>query len=209
MKSIAAITIATLALASSASAQLISYGHPIAADRWTAGQTAQVAWTNTCDQVTTGNTTFPIYLQYQVGLYQVQYPGVPALGDLDCSAAGSVDVTVPMVPQGTYSILVTDGAFQSYSAQFTIDSTIPPAANTTSGGVTSSVPLPSTTTTATSTTPLITTTAAANATTSLPSVTRVTTTATASPTKPNQAGTMKAGSTAALVVVAAIASLML
>jgi hypothetical protein len=141
-----------------------------------------------------GNTTFPVYLNQQVGQFQVQVPGIPELGYLDCKKPGKITVQVPAtIPQGNaYSILVTNGN-QSYSALFTINSNIP-------GSTT--MPLPTTTTlppvmTAPTTTvaPITSSTTAAN-----PSAT---------PNKPNHAGALKAGSQAALVIVAAAASLLL
>ncbi|KAF9143861.1 hypothetical protein BG015_000281 [Linnemannia schmuckeri] len=195
MKSIAIIALSTLALASQATAQLISYSAPIAATQWTAGQPATISWTNSCNQVV-GNTTFPVYLNQQVGQYQVQVPGIPELGYLDCKKPGKITVQVPAtLPQGSaYSILVTNGGNQSYSALFTILSTIP-------GSTTSALPtstLPPVTTTTTATAAPITTTAA-----------RPTVTTTPPTTKPNQAGALKTGSQVAFVVVAAVASLLL
>ncbi|GJJ72493.1 hypothetical protein EMPS_04851 [Entomortierella parvispora] len=195
MKSFAIVALSTLALASQATAQLLSFSEPIGATQWTAGQSATVSWTNTCDDVS-GNTTFPITLNYQVGTLQVQVPNTTAIGTLDCSQAGSTQVQVPAtVPQGsTYSILVVDGGNQSYSAQFTIMSTVPP--------LSVSASLPTATTAAATTSALPT----AATTTGLPTVT----TPTATPKATNAAmGVLKAGSTAALVVVAAVASLLL
>ncbi|KAF8943911.1 hypothetical protein BGZ47_004906 [Haplosporangium gracile] len=191
MKSIALIALSTLALASQATAQLIAYSAPIAATQWTAGKPATISWTNSCNQVV-GNTTFPVYLNQQVGTYQVQVPGIPELGYLDCKKAGKITVQVPAtLPQGNaYSILVTNGGNQSYSALFTILSTIP-------GSTTSALPT-------TTLPPVTTTTVAPITTTSAPPT--VTTTP---PTKPNQAGALKTGSQVAFVVVAAVASLLL
>ncbi|KAF9996007.1 hypothetical protein BGZ80_002517 [Entomortierella chlamydospora] len=198
MKSFTAIAIATLALASHASAQVLSFSQPVSATMWTAGSKATVSWTNTCSDIT-GNTTFPIYLNEQVGAYQVQVSNTSAIGTLDCSKAGSTTVNVPMVPQGSaYSILVTDGGNQSYSAQFVINSSIP-AASTTAA-----------TTTITTTTAAATTIANATSTASLSTVTaNATTTAASKPTSTSNAGALKAGSSVALVIVAAVASLML
>lgn len=194
MKSFTIIALSALALASQVSAQLISYSEPVSATQWTAGQGATVAWTNSCDDVS-GNTTFPITLNYQVGTLQVQVPNTDAIGQLDCSKPGSTKVQVPSgIPQGsTYSILVVDGGNQSYSAQFTILSTVPP--------LSTSAPLPTTTAAAPTTVSLPTA-----ATTGLPTVTAPTNT----PAPTNAAmGALKAGSTAALVVVAAMASFLL
>ncbi|KAG0044107.1 hypothetical protein BGZ83_010659 [Gryganskiella cystojenkinii] len=190
MKLLAILTLSTIALATQVSAQLLSYSAPIGATVWTAGKTASVTWANSCTDVS-GNKTFPITLNYQVGQYQVQVPGTSAIGSLDCSKPGSTTVNVPAtIPQGsTYSILVVDGGNQSYSAQFTILSTVPP--------LSTSAPLPTTTTAAP-------TTVAPSSTTSLPTITTPTTT-----NKPNNAALIKAGSSAALVVVAAVASLLL
>ncbi|KAK5823617.1 hypothetical protein F5H01DRAFT_363280 [Linnemannia elongata] len=192
MKSFAFVALSTLALVSQTTAQLIAYSAPIGATQWTAGQPATISWTNSCNEIV-GNTTFPVYLNQQVGLYQVQVPGIPELGYLDCKKPGKITVQVPAtLPQGNaYSILVTNGGNQSYSALFTILSTIP-------GSTTSALP---TTTLA----PVTTTTTVAPITT-----TSATTTATATPTtKPNQAGSLKTGSQVAFVVVAAVASLLL
>ncbi|KAF9341213.1 hypothetical protein BGZ91_010346 [Linnemannia elongata] len=192
MKSFAFVALSTLALVSQATAQLIAYSAPISATQWTAGQPATISWTNSCNEIV-GNTTFPVYLNQQVGLYQVQVPGIPELGYLDCKKPGKITVQVPAtLPQGNaYSILVTNGGNQSYSALFTILSTIP-------GSTTSALP---TTTLA----PVTTTTTVAPITT-----TSATTTATTTPTtKPNQAGSLKTGSQVAFVVVAAVASLLL
>ncbi|KAF9024463.1 hypothetical protein BGZ52_010887 [Haplosporangium bisporale] len=183
--------VAAIAMASSVSAQTLFYSQPIAATQWTAGKPATVSWTNTCSDVV-GNTTFPISLNQQSGLYQVEVPGVNPIGYLNCAKAGSTTVNIPAtIPQGnTYSILVVDGGNQSYSAMFTILSTVP--------GVNTTTALPTpTSTTATSTA----------ATTSLTTVT--TTTGPATPTSTSHAGALKAGSTAALVVLAAVASMML
>ncbi|KAF9393500.1 hypothetical protein CPC16_001866 [Podila verticillata] len=160
--------VAAIAMASSVSAQTLFYSQPIAATQWTAGKPATVSWTNTCSDVV-GNTTFPISLNQQSGLYQVEVPGVNPIGYLNCAKAGSTT---------------------SYSAMFTILSTVP--------GVNTTTALPTpTSTTATSTA----------ATTSLTTVT--TTTGPATPTSTSHAGALKAGSTAALVVLAAVASMML
>jgi hypothetical protein len=189
----AVVALSTLALASQAAAQLISYSAPISATIWTAGKPATISWTNSCNQVQ-GNTTFPVYLNHQVGTFQVQVPGIPELGYLDCKRAGKITVQVPAVPQGNvYSILVTNGGNQSYSALFTINSDIP-GANTTIPTATTAM----TTTTVAPTTMISTTTSAPLSTTT--------------PNKPvttNQAGALKAGSQVALVIVAAVASMML
>ncbi|KAG0289286.1 hypothetical protein BGZ96_007121 [Linnemannia gamsii] len=191
MKSIAIVALSTLALASQVAAQILSYSAPIAATQWTAGKPATISWTNSCGPVD-GNTTFPVTLNQQVGLYQVQVPGIPELGYLDCKKPGKITIQVPAtIPQGNaYSILVTNGN-QSYSALFTILSTIP-------GSTT--VPLPTTTVAPVTTAP---TTSVA------PITTTSSTTPSTTPNKPNHAGALKVGSQAALVVVAAVASLLL
>ncbi|KAG0280166.1 hypothetical protein BGZ95_011092 [Linnemannia exigua] len=190
MKSIALIALSALALASQASAQLISYSAPIASTVWKAGSPATISWTNSCSPVE-GNTTFPVYLNQQVGQYQEPVPGIPELGYLDCKKAGKLTVQVPAnLTQGNnYSILVTNGN-QSYSALFTIQSNITGPVTTT----TLTTPLPTTTVAPVTTTPVA------------PTVT--------TPNKPtgtgtNQAAVLKAGSQAALVIVAAVASMML
>ncbi|KAF9416103.1 hypothetical protein BGZ76_004709 [Entomortierella beljakovae] len=204
MKSFTAAAIATLALASHVSAQLISFSQPISSTVWTAGETGTVSWSNACADPASKNNTYPITLNYQVGQFQVQVPNTGHIGFVDCTKAGTTSVKVPLVPQGsTYSILVVNGAVQSYSAQFTINSSIP--GNTTTG----------TTATATTTTAMTTTTAVTTSTTGTtsPSLTTVTsaptTSVTGQPTNSNNAGALKAGSTAALFIVAAVASLML
>ncbi|KAG0351856.1 hypothetical protein BG005_008653 [Podila minutissima] len=190
VKSIIAF-VAAVAMASSVSAQTLFYSQPIAATQWTAGKSATVSWTNNCKDVV-GNTTFPITLNQQAGLYQVEVPGVGPIGYLNCAKAGSTTVNIPAtIPQGnTYSILVVNGGNQSYSAHFTILSTIP--------GSTTAV------TTVLPTTTAVTTTAATT-----PLTTVATTTGAAKPTPTSHAGALKAGSTAALVVLAAVASMML
>ncbi|KAF9200616.1 hypothetical protein BGZ49_009145 [Haplosporangium sp. Z 27] len=215
MKSFTAIAIATLALASHASAQLLFFSQPIAVTVWTAGGQGTVSWTNTCS----GNsTTYPITLNYQVGQYQVQVPNTTTIGTVDCSKPGSTSVTVPLVPQGSnYSILVVNGDNLSYSAQFTIDSSIPgsttsPVTSTATSPVTSTAtsPVASTITVPVTTTTLATTTAAS--TTAVSSVTissSTTSTATSTPTNKSNAGKLSTGSTAALVIVAAVAALVL
>ncbi|KAG0207188.1 hypothetical protein BGX28_001526 [Mortierella sp. GBA30] len=187
----AAIALSALALASQVSAVLISYSQPIAATQWTAGKSATVSWSNSCNDIQ-GNTTFPITLNEEVNTLQVEVPGVGPIGYLDCKKAGSTTVQIPAtLPQGIkYSILVTNGGNQSYSALFTILSTVPG---------------PNTTTTTTTALPM-TTSAAVTATISSPASV---TSSTSVPTNSNNAGALKAGSTVALVIVAAVGSLML
>ncbi|KAG0283958.1 hypothetical protein BGZ97_008337 [Linnemannia gamsii] len=130
---------------------------------------------------------------------QIPVAGVPSLGDLDCSKAGSLTVKVPTtVASGSqYSILVTNTPDQSYSALFTIKnaampdpagnatSSVAPSATVTSGGSSSSV-----------------------AATGKPSVTVTMPSATpSSSNKPNNAGALKTGSAAALAVAGAVAAL--
>ncbi|KAF9899906.1 hypothetical protein EC991_008150 [Linnemannia zychae] len=183
----AVAALSTIALASQAAAQLIAYSAPIQATVWNAGSPATISWTNSCNLVE-GNTTFPVYLNQQVGQYQVQVPGIPELGYLDCKKPGKITVQVPVnITQGNnYSILVTNGGNQSYSALFTIQSNI-------TGPVTTTTTLLPTTTVA----PTTTTLPATVTTPSKPSIT------------PNNAAVLKAGSQAALVIVAAVASMML
>ncbi|KAF9127863.1 hypothetical protein BGW39_005499 [Mortierella sp. 14UC] len=180
--------LSTLAFASQAAAQLIAYSAPIGATIWTAGSPATISWTNSCNLVE-GNTTFPVYLNQQVGQYQVQVPGLPELGYLDCKKAGKITIQVPVnITQGNnYSILVTNGGNQSYSALFTIQSNI-------------TGPVTTTTTTLLPTTVAPTTSTVASTVTTPPSP---------SGTLNNNAAVLKAGSQAALVIVAAVASMML
>ncbi|KAG0347086.1 hypothetical protein BG004_000146 [Podila humilis] len=193
VKSLITFAAAALAVASSVSAQTLFYSQPIAATQWTAGKSATVSWTNKCTDVV-GNTTFPITLNQQSGIYQVEVPGVGPIGYLNCAKAGSTTVQIPAtIPQGnTYSILVVNGGNQSYSSHFTILSTIP---GSTTATTTTTTALPTTTTT-----PSVTTT------------TQTTTTTTGAPS-PSSTGSgavaLKAGSTVALVVLSAVASMML
>ncbi|KAF9948931.1 hypothetical protein BGZ72_009183 [Mortierella alpina] len=187
----AAIALSTIALASQASAVILSYSQPISATQWTAGEEATVAWTNRCSDIT-GNTTFPITLNEEINTYQVEVPGVGPIGYLDCKRSGSTKVKIPAtLPQGNkYSILVVNGGNQSYSALFTILSTVPGK-----------------TTTAASTALPPATTAAASATSSVASA--VTSTPAPSPTRTNDAGALKAGSMAVLAAAAAIGAMVL
>ncbi|KAF9180442.1 hypothetical protein BGZ51_006202 [Haplosporangium sp. Z 767] len=186
VKSTALLAFAVSALASVASAELLSYGEPIAATTWTAGKQQTVSWSNDCSDIT-GNTTFPITLNIQQNGLQVPVPGIGPIGTLDCKKSGSTKVTIPAtVASGNlYSILVVNGE-QSYSALFTIKSTVP--APSSSSGSTA-------TTTATTGKPT-----SASTTSSAPTKT---TSSAPSATPSNGAGALKAGSTAALVVVAA------
>ncbi|KAF9097761.1 hypothetical protein BGX23_008022 [Mortierella sp. AD031] len=190
---IAIIALSTFALASQATAQMIAYSLPVASTIWTAGKSAQISWTNSCNS-TTGNTTFPVYLQEQQGQFQVPVPGLPELGFLNCIKPGKITVQVPLnITSGiAYSILVANGDVLSYSALFTIKSDIP--------GTTTSM---TTTTLAPATTLAPTTTASAIMTVA------PTTLAPPKPTGNTAAGALKAGSQAALVIVAAVASMML
>ncbi|KAK3847912.1 MAG: hypothetical protein J3R72DRAFT_519230 [Linnemannia gamsii] len=122
---IALIALLMLTLASQTTAQLIMYSAPNGATVWFAGQPATISWTSSCDQVV-GNTTFPVYLIRQTGNLQVQVPGIPELGYLDCRNPGNIPIQVPAtLPQShVYSILVVNGDMLSYSALFTIVSTI-------------------------------------------------------------------------------------
>ncbi|KAF9961420.1 hypothetical protein BGZ72_003677 [Mortierella alpina] len=186
VKSTALLAFAASAMASIATAEMLHYGSPIEATVWTAGKTGTVSWTNDCSDLP--NTTFPINLNHQVGTLQVQVPGLAPIGTLDCSSPGSATVQVPAtIPQGsTYSILVVNGNEQSYSALFTINSSIP------AGGANTTTPSAS----------------ASAAPSSTASGTKVSLLPTASGTpkpSPASAGSaLKAGSTAALVVVAAV-----
>ncbi|KAK3818953.1 MAG: hypothetical protein J3Q66DRAFT_338937 [Benniella sp.] len=194
MKSFAVVALAALSFASQTAAEILFFTSPINTTVWTAGQKGTVSWSNDCAALP-GNHTFPIFLNQQSAAgQQVPVPGATdAIGYLDCSDAGSTSVTVPMVPAGSlYSVYVANGADQSYSALFKIESTI--VATSASGAASSAVP------TATS--------ASASASVSA-SIRPVTTTTPKPSTTPNHAGSLKAGSTAALVIVAAVASLML
>ena len=156
-----------------------------------AGQEATVAWTNKCNDIT-GNTTFPITLNEEINTYQVEVAGVGPIGYLDCKRSGSTKVKIPAtLPQGSkYSILVVNGGNQSYSALFTILSTVPGPTTTAASSA-----LPSAST------------AAATVSSSVPSA--AATTVAPTPTKTSDAGALKAGSYAALAVVAAIGAMVL
>ncbi|KAG0100018.1 hypothetical protein BGZ93_004788 [Podila epicladia] len=187
---LAVSAIASVALAQDA-IEPIAFGAPVESTVWTAGTTATVAWNNDCSDLPAGtNTTFPITLNQQVNGLQQPIGGGP-IGILDCKSKGSTTVQVPNVPTGeVYSILVTPGGVLSYSALFKI---VGAAVNTTTAAVPTATATPtagnSTTGTGTKT---------------LPTVTQ-------SPTKApdSAAGALKAGSTAALVVLAGVASMML
>jgi len=184
--------IASVALAQATVAPL-EFGAPVAATVWTAGTSAVVAWNNDCSDLT-GNTTFPITLNLQVNGLQQPVGGGP-IGTLDCSQKGSTTVQVPNVPSGeVYSILAAPGGVLSYSALFKIVGT---ASNTTTVA----------STTAPSTAP---STASATPTGNNTSATKTLSSVTQSPTVPaSAAGALKVGSTAALVVLAGVASMML
>jgi hypothetical protein len=197
MKS-AILAFAALASVAAAAADPLFYSTPIATTVWTAGSTQTVSWTNDCSNSNT--TTLPIVLQQeQPGTtpIQVPVPGLAPIGTLDCAAAGSATVQVPAnLPTGsTYSILVTyldstnGNTTLSYSTHFLING----VANTTT---TTLAAAPSSTATST-------VTGTKNGTTTATS----TTTAGAKPT--NGAGALKAGSTAALVIVLSAVGLML
>ncbi|KAF9181046.1 hypothetical protein BGZ51_005706 [Haplosporangium sp. Z 767] len=202
MKSFTAIAISVLALASQATAQMISYSQPVTGTQWTAGKPNTVSWINKCPDTYTGNKTLPITLNQQVNGLQVPVPGTGTIGYLDCSEGSSTTVDIPAsVPSGnTYSILTVYNGVQSYSALFTIVSTIP-GPSTTAGNISSTTIAPTTTTAAPTTT--LTTTAVTSSVRPT-----VTTTTTATPSPINSAGMLNAGSTIALAIVAAVASLM-
>lgn len=201
MKS-AATLLAVTALASVATANAaLSYGQPIQATVWTAGATETVSWTTDCSDLPA--TVFDIVLQVQQGTLQVPVAGLKPIGSLDCSGASSTTVQIPatITTGSTYSILVVNGGIQSYSAQFTINGVAGGNATTTAPAVVSSSASASTVSaTATGTS------------TATGTKTNGTSTATSTPTtttKPNGAGALMTGSTAALAVVAAAIGLML
>ncbi|KAF9321191.1 hypothetical protein BG003_003015 [Podila horticola] len=187
---LAVSAIASVALAQTATLDPIAFGAPVISTVWTAGTPATVSWNNDCSELPAGtNTTFPITLNLQVNGLQQPVAGGP-IGTLDCSSKGSTTVQVPNVPSGdVYSILVAPGGVLSYSALFKIVGT---ATNTTTAA-------PTTTATATP---------SGNSTTS---GTKTLTTVSQTPTKPanSAAGALKTGSTAALVILAGVASMML
>ncbi|KAF8945113.1 hypothetical protein BGZ46_006106 [Entomortierella lignicola] len=197
MKSTAILALA--ALASVATADLISYSEPVAATTWdlSTGNAFTVSWTGGCDSNDT--KTYDITLNVQTNGLQVPV-GIPAIGQLDCAEqSGSTSVTVPStVASGNlYSVLVNNNVL-SYSALFTIVNPAVPASNSTTATVTGTAVA---STTAAATTVASSSTAVANSTT-LATVTA--TTATAKPTATNAAGALKVGSTAALVIAAAV-----
>ncbi|KAF9896754.1 hypothetical protein BX616_006818, partial [Lobosporangium transversale] len=125
MKS-AFIAIAASALASVASAQVLSFGYPIGASVWDLSKpnSLYVQWTNDCKSL--NKTTFDINLNMQrPDGVQDKVPGVTApIGTLDCKSKGRSTVTIPdTVASGSlYSIYVSHGDDgQSYSALFTIN----------------------------------------------------------------------------------------
>ncbi|KAF9425377.1 hypothetical protein BGZ94_007582 [Podila epigama] len=197
---LAAVAVSAIASVAVAQAEQLAFGAPIQTTVWTAGSSATVAWNNDCSDVV-GNTTFPITLNQQINNIQQPVGGGP-IGYLDCSESGQTTVQVPNVPSGdVYSILVTPGGVLSYSALFRIVGT---AANTT----TSAAPAPGTSTAS----------ASVSATVSASSTVRITNTPSKTVTAPtnaptkdtgNAAGSVKAGSTAALVILAGVASLVL
>jgi len=189
---LAVSAIASVALAQ-ATIDPLQFGAPVASTVWTAGTSAVVAWNNDCSDLPAGtNTTFPITLNLQVNGVQQPVAGGP-IGTLDCSEKGSTTVQVPNVPSGeVYSILATPGGVLSYSALFKIVGT---ATNTTTVGPT----VPNTSTGSSTT-----------ATGSSTAATKTVTSVTQSPTTTaSAAGALKVGSTAALVVLAGVASMML
>ncbi|KAF9344386.1 hypothetical protein BGX26_004430, partial [Mortierella sp. AD094] len=140
--------------------------------------------------------------------------GIAPIGKLDCSEKeGSTTVTIPeTVASGNqYSILVVNGngLQSSYSALFNI---VNPAIPAPAGNATTTATAPATTVANTTTAPLPTTTAAGNATAttvsgnSTTTPTGKTTSVTQVPTnKPvSAASSLKVGSTAALLIVAAV-----
>ncbi|KAF9305972.1 hypothetical protein BGZ74_008046 [Mortierella antarctica] len=186
---LAVSAIASVALAQGA-IDPIEFGAPVAATVWTVGTPATVSWNNDCSDLPAGaNFTFPITLNQQINGLQQPVGGGP-IGTLDCSKKGSTTVQVPNVPTGeVYSILVSPGGVLSYSALFKI---VGAAANTTSAAPTASAtaaPTGNSTTSGTKT---------------LPTVSQ-----TPTKTPDSAAGALKAGSTAALVVLAGVASMML
>ncbi|KAF9585232.1 hypothetical protein BGW38_003296, partial [Lunasporangiospora selenospora] len=121
---ILAASAAVLASAQNNTAGMLSYGTPVVGTTWDSGKTAPVTWSNDCADSNSTNKTFPISLNRQQGQFQVPL-NIPPIGFLDCSEPGTTTVQVPAVPSGAgYSILVTIGGIQSYSALFTIRSNI-------------------------------------------------------------------------------------
>jgi hypothetical protein len=190
MKSTILLAIAAT-VATVASAEQLKYGAPIASTTWTVGSDATISWTNNCQGLT--STTFPVVLQIQrADGVQTPVSGIPPLGQLNCASSGSLTVKVPSVPTGSlYSILVSNSPDLSYSALFTINNPALPGANATAS-VTATPATRSATATASGT---------ASATVK-PSVS-----VTSAPKPTSAAGTLKAGSAAALAVAGAVAAL--
>ncbi|KAK3837897.1 MAG: hypothetical protein JOS17DRAFT_732107 [Linnemannia elongata] len=119
MKSLTIVALSALALASQVCAQFLSYSEPISSTQWTAGKSATVSWSNTCND-SSPNT---ISLHRQVGDHSFYYTGI---GTMNCSVPGSTQVQIPATaPQSsTYFIWVIAGDFTSTSALFTILSTV-------------------------------------------------------------------------------------
>ncbi|KAK3836837.1 MAG: hypothetical protein J3R72DRAFT_449893 [Linnemannia gamsii] len=217
MKSTAILAIATSAVLSVASAQApaapptatpavgekLSFGAPIAATTWTAGQDAVVSWSNTCADLAPA-TTFPIQLVVQRPdnpTIQDPVAGANNLGEVNCAKAGSVTIKVPTtIPSGTkYSIWIARPPsdpkadpkdLYSYSALFTINNTAMPANTTTAPVAPTGTPTGSATVK-----PIVSVTATATSTAGTPKST-------------SGAGAIKAGSVAALAVAGAVAALM-
>ncbi|KAG0230653.1 hypothetical protein B0O80DRAFT_463015 [Mortierella sp. GBAus27b] len=190
MKTAALIAFAASALSVvSAQGVQLSYGEPIGATTWSVGGTNTVKLNNDCKNQTT--TTYDVVLQVQQNGLQTPYlNGKTALvlGQIDCAKkTNTLKVTLPdTVPSGNqYSILVTIAGVQSYSALFTVNNPKVPA-------VTTSAPPASSATSASASKPAATTGAT---TTSKPAATPS--------NSQNNAGSLKVGSTMALVVVAA------
>lgn len=126
-----------------ASADLLKYGTPLASTIWTAGEDATISWTNDCSDLAT--TTLPVVLQIQrADGIQMPVPGVAPLGQLNCRSAGSLTIKVPsaILSGRLYSILVSNGQAQSYSALFTINNPGTPGTSsttTTSGTSTTTI----------------------------------------------------------------------
>ncbi|KAG0371930.1 hypothetical protein BGX24_000967, partial [Mortierella sp. AD032] len=217
MKSTAILAIAASAALSVASAQApaappagtpavgekLSFGAPIAATTWTAGQDATASWSNTCADLAPA-TTFPIQLVVQRPdnpTIQDPVTGASNLGEVNCAKAGSVTIKVPTtIASGTkYSIWIARPPsdpkadpkdLYSYSALFTINNAAMPGANTT----TTPVAPTGTPTGSASVKPIVSVTASATSTAGTPKST-------------SGAGAIKAGSVAALAVAGAVAAL--
>ncbi|KAG0200563.1 hypothetical protein BGX28_006414 [Mortierella sp. GBA30] len=127
MKSIAifaAVAISAVAAQSAGADEgRLFYTEPITATVWTAGQSQTVAWSNVCKEQNTGDLDIVLYLGTDTSeTDQVRVPGIPAIGTLNCLKSKSAVVNIPanLTTSNKYSIHVETEPLQSYSSRFTI-----------------------------------------------------------------------------------------